>query len=216
MKSLVQNKISLVTLAALLALALVGCDRDHVKVYHVETNDTVVATPPPMAAPAAPATIPAAMPLTMPTGLAAPDKDALPPLKYILPAGWTEKPGSQFRVASFEISENGKTVDVSVIPLPLRGMPGAADNVTRWRGQIGLPPVTENEAAKLAEKVFVGDQPAELYDLDGGGQRIIAVSYRRDDTAWFFKMTGDAALVEAQKPAFISFLKTVQFGASAK
>ena len=32
----------------------------------------------------------------------------------------------------------------------------------------------------------------------------------REDTAWFFKMTGDDTLVEAQKPAFIAFLKSVK------
>ena len=214
MKRLLLNQ-SAAALGALLALTVAGCDRDHVKVYHVETNDPVVAAPTTLAAPIAPAAMPAAMPMTMPAGLAAPDKSALPPLKYTVPAGWMEKPASQMRVASFGISTDGKSADISVIPMG--GMAGGATaNVTRWRGQIGLPPVTDDEVAKLAEKVSVGDQPAELYDLDGGGQRIIAVSYRRDDTAWFFKMTGDAALVEAQKPAFISFLKTVQFGASAK
>ena len=214
MKRLLLNK-SAAALGTLLALAVAGCDRDRVKVYHVETNDTVVATLPPIAAPAATAAMPAAMPMTMPAGLPAPDKGALPPLKYTAPAGWTEKPLTTMRVASFGISADGKSVDISVIPMSGTGG-SATDNVTRWRGQIGLPSVTDDEVAKLVEKVFVGDQPAELYDLDGGAQRIIAVSYRRDDTAWFFKMTGDAALVEAQKPAFISFLKTVQFGASAK
>jgi hypothetical protein len=201
--------------AAALLLLAAGCDRDHVKVYHVETNDTVVATPPPMAVPATPAAMPAAMPMAMPAGLPAPDKGALPPIKYSTPPGWTEKTPTTMRVASFEVSADGKTVDVSIVPLG--GMAGgAAANVTRWRGQIGLPPVTDEEAAKLAEKVSVGDQPADLYDLDGGAQRIIAVCYRRDDTAWFFKMIGDAALVEAQKPAFVSFLKTVQFGSPAQ
>ena len=36
---------------------------------------------------------------------------------------------------------------------------------------------------------------------------------RRDDVAWFFKMTGDDALVAEQKPAFVEFLKSVSFPA---
>ena len=32
--------------------------------------------------------------------------------------------------------------------------------------------------------------------------------------AWFFKMTGDDALVAEQKPAFIEFLKSVSFPAA--
>ncbi len=49
----------------------------------------------------------------------------------------------------------------------------------------------------------------------GDAERILGVILHRDDTAWFFKMTGDADLVEKQKPAFIAFLKSVEFGAAA-
>jgi hypothetical protein len=33
-----------------------------------------------------------------------------------------------------------------------------------------------------------------------------------DDAVWYFKMTGEAALVEKQKPNFLAFLKSVDFG----
>jgi hypothetical protein len=193
-------------LAATLAVLSTGCNRDGVKVYHVENSDTI--TPPP------PAAAPAAMPLTMPGDLPAPDNSSQPQLKYILPDGWAEKTLTQMRVASFGISENGKNADISVIPLG--GMAGGDfANVNRWRGQVGLPPLADDDLHALAQKTAVGDQPADLYDLTGGAQRILAVILHRDDTAWFFKMTGDADLVEAQKAAFISFLKSVQFGTPA-
>jgi hypothetical protein len=176
-----------------------GCKRDEVKVYHVESGDSAAPTPP--VAPAA-----------MPAGLPAPDNSGLPQLKYVLPGGWQEKTASQMRVASFGISENGKNADVSVIPLG--GMAGGdLANVNRWRGQVGLPPLTDDEIEKLVEKIAVGEQPADLYDIAGGAQRILAVIFHRDDTVWFFKVTGDADLVEEQKPAFVSFLKSVEFGA---
>jgi hypothetical protein len=179
-----------------------GCKRGEVKVYHLDSSDNIA--PPPTAA----------MPATMPADLPAPDNSGLPPIKYVLPAGWQEKPASQMRVASFGISEDGKNADVSVIPLG--GMAGGDfANVNRWRGQVGLPSLADDEIAKLAEKISVGAQPADLYDITGGAQRIIAVIFHRDDVAWFFKVTGDADLVEKQKPAFVSFLKSVQFGAPA-
>jgi len=103
--------------------------------------------------------------------------------------------------------------------IPLGGMAGSDPaNVNRWRGQVGLAPLADDDIAGLAEKVSVGDQPADLYDIVGtttGGspsERIIGVILHRDDTSWFFKMTGDAALVEQAKPAFIGFLKSVSFG----
>jgi hypothetical protein len=196
--------------SALMIFAAAGCGRDDVKVYKTDSADTTPAVPLPAAV-----AMPAAMPATMPPGLPAPDNSALPPLKYVLPAGWTEKPLTTMRVASFSISENGKQADASVIPMG-GAAGGVTANVKRWRGQVGLPPVTDDEAAKLAEKVSVGDQPADLFDLAGGGQRILAAIFHRDDTTWFFKITGDDALVEKQKNTFVSFLKTVQFGEPKK
>jgi hypothetical protein len=196
------------TLAAVLAVLSTGCNRDGVKVYHVEQDD--ISTPPP----------PAAMPATMPAGLPVPDTGSLPKLKYTLPDGWQEKAPTEMRVASFGIAENGKNADVSVIPLG--GMAGGdLANVNRWRGQVGLDSLADADVLKLAEKVAVGDQPADLYDLagtssqTGGAERILGVILHRDAAAWFFKMTGDPDLVEKQKPAFVAFLKSFQFGESA-
>ena len=198
--------------AVSLLLAAAGCGRDSVKVYKVDSNDTTVTPPPDVA--------PVAIPATMPGDLPAPDNSGLPSLKFTLPAGWKEKTLTQLRVASFEISENGKTADVSVIPLS--GMAGGdLANVNRWRGQVGLAPLPETDLQKLAEKVEVGGPAADLYDVNGtspgsgDAERIVAVIFHRDDIAWFFKMTGDAELVEKNKPAFVSLLKTVQFGEPA-
>ena len=193
------------TLAAALAVLSTGCNRDGVKVYHVENSDTI--TPPPAAAPAA-------MPPTMPAGLPVTDASGLPKLKYTVPDGWQEKAPSEMRVASFGISENGKNADVSVIPLG--GMAGGdLPNVNRWRGQVGLQPLADTDLQHLAEKVEIAGQPADLYDMAGTDQRIVGVIFHRDDATWFFKMTGDADLVEKQKPAFVSFLKSFQFGEPA-
>jgi hypothetical protein len=190
-------------LAAALAVFSTGCNRDGVKVYHVENSDDAMPTPTPEAAPAA-------MPPTMPAGLPVPDNSGLPKLKYTLPDGWQEKTPSEMRVASFGISENGKNADVSVIPLG--GMAGGdLPNVNRWRGQAGLQPLADDDLQQLAEKVGIAGQPADLYDLAGTSERIIGVIFHNGDATWFFKMTGDPDLVEKQKPAFVSFLKTLQF-----
>jgi len=197
-------------LAVLAVLSLTGCGRDNVKVYQVETNDTATVPPP--------VSTPGTMPSSMPAGLPAPDNSGLPKLKYTLPAGWKEKAPTQLRVASFEISENSKTADVSVIPLS--GMAGGdLANVNRWRGQVGLQPLADTELQKLTEKIEAAGQPTDLYDVvgtspgSGDAERIVGVILHREDAAWFFKMTGDADLVEKNKTAFVSFLKTLEFGA---
>ncbi|HEX5397588.1 MAG TPA: hypothetical protein VFY06_00880 [Verrucomicrobiae bacterium] len=200
-----------------------GCHRDNVKVYRIAKDQDQTSSQP--AAPARSTDspnpgLPAGHPdiSTMPGG---PADSAAPQLTWKTPAGWTEETPSQMRVASFKVTgADGKQVDISVIPLP--GMAGSDEaNVNRWRGQVGLPAVSDDEVKKSAESVTAGGQPAQLYDIagtnpDGGApERIIGVIQHRSGMEWFYKMTGDSNLVEQQKPAFVEFLKSLNFGAAA-
>jgi hypothetical protein len=186
-----------------LLAAVAGCDRGQVQEYRVAKEQT------PAQAQAQPAALPPGHPDT--SGAAA------PALQYKRPAGWNEVAPGQMRAASFRVSgKDGKQADVSVIPLP--GLAGSdLDNVNRWRGQVGLPAVSEAELAKLAQPVEIAGQSASLYEQAGSNagsgdkSRILAAITRRDGAVWFFKMTGDDALVAEQKPAFIEFLKSVTF-----
>ncbi len=145
----------------------------------------------------------------------------MPTLEYKPPAGWQVAPPGQMRAASFRVAgKEGKQADVSVIPLP--GLAGSdLENVNRWRGQVGLPPVSADELTKLAQPVAIAGQSATLYEQagtnPGAGEktRILAAITRREGVAWFFKMTGDDNLVTEQKPAFMEFLKSVSFPAVA-
>jgi hypothetical protein len=195
--------------AVLLSLLLTGCGKNDVEVYRV-AKEQAPATPPAQAQ-----TQPAAMPPGHPDA----SGGSVPALKWKLPTGWEEVAPGEMRVASFHVrGEAGKQADVSVVPLP--GMAGGdLNNVNRWRGQVGLAPVSEDELSKLAQAVEVGGQSAQLYDQAGenpsSGEktRILAAVLHREGTAWFFKMTGDDALVGQQKPAFIEFLKSISFQA---
>jgi hypothetical protein len=145
---------------------------------------------------------------------------AVPKLQWKLPAGWEEAAPGEMRVASFRVGgQNGKQADVSVVPLPGQAG-GDLNNVNRWRGMVGQPPIQEEELAKSVQSVEVAGQPAQLYEMAGqapgsGDQtRILAAIQRREGMAWFYKMTGDDALVAEQKPVFVQFLKSVSFTSS--
>lgn len=147
-------------------------------------------------------------------------QESQPALGWKVPEGWEQVPAGEMRLASFRVAANGKTADVSIIPLPgLAG--GDLGNVNRWRGQVGLPPVSEEELAKLAEKVTVAGQEGSLYDMGGENpgsgdkSRVLAAILRRPDSTWFIKMTGDDALVSGQKAAFVAFLKSMEFTSGA-
>jgi hypothetical protein len=181
-----------------------GCGRNDIQVYQVaKAQDSAPAAAMPQGHPD----------LSPGTGS--------PTLKYKAPSGWQEVAPGEMRAASFRVSgQNGKQADVSVVPLP--GMAGGdLDNVNRWRGQVGLKGVSQEELSKLAQPVEIDHQPAQLYDQagenpgSGDKTRILAAITRREGTAWFFKMTGDDALVAEQKPAFIEFLKSVSLPSAA-
>jgi hypothetical protein len=184
--------------------ALTGCGRDDVRTYRVPKETT-----PQLAA--------ADLPSGHPAISGASGTSAGPKVAVKVPADWQEAPPGEMRVASYHVKgKDGKMADVSVIPLP--GMAGRdLDNVNRWRGQVGLAPVTEAELGKLAESVQVGGQEGKLYEMagqnSGSGEknRILAAIVRRPDAAWFFKMVGDDGVVSEQKSAFVEYLKSFSF-----
>ena len=144
-------------LVALLAVPLAGCGNDDVKVYKVAKTDD--STPAPNPAPA-----PAPGDMSAAPGGAQP---GAPQLNWTLPDGWTAKPAGEMRLASFSApGKNGNAVDISVVPLP--GMAGGdLNNVNRWRGQVGLDPISADDLPKQGQPVTVGDSQAVLYDLTG-------------------------------------------------
>jgi hypothetical protein len=191
-----------VLLAMTALLSLSGCGRGEVQVYRVAKE------------------APESVPPTQMLPLGHPDSaPAMPRLKWNLPAGWEEQTPGEMRAASFKVKGQGiKQADVSVVPLP--GMAGGDfNNVNRWRSQVGLPSVKEEELAKLAQEVEIAGSKASLYDQAGENpatgerSRILAVVLHREGIAWFFKMTGDDELLAQQKPVFVEFLKSIKFEA---
>jgi hypothetical protein len=212
-------------------LLATGCKRESIKTYRIaKDQDQMQAqaapalstdTPNPKLPPGHPdiSTMPATAGAPA-TGAPAADQSGSPQLTWTTPTGWTEQPPTELRVASFKVAgAGGKSADVSVIPLG--GMAGTdSANVNRWRGQVGLKAVTDSELQASAQNVEASGSPAQLYDVagenpaSGESTRIIGVIQHRPDSTWFYKMTGDADLVEQQKPAFIEFLKSLKFPAA--
>lgn len=139
-----------------------------------------------------------------------------PRLSWQLPAGWEERPASAMRAGYFVIpGPGGQQAEMTIIPLA--GTGGSdLDNVNRWRAQVGLAAITAEELPRIAQTVSIGGGQGPMYDLVGDSyeaddQRTLAAILRRDGTSWFFKMTGPAALVSAQKGALVEFLRTLRF-----
>jgi hypothetical protein len=147
-----------------------------------------------------------------------PPAPTMPKIHVVAPEGWEEDTPGSIRVASFSIKgADGATADVSVIPLP--GNSGSVlDNVNRWRGQIQLPPLSSADDPALgtemegkAGKLIVTHMVSESAVLDGKKAAISAAILKANGITWFFKITGEAALVTPQREAFEEFVRSATF-----
>jgi len=141
-------------------------------------------------------------------------------IQYQAPPGWQEQPGDAARQGSFLVAgADGAKADVSIITFP-GDVGGDLANVNRWRNQVQLPPIADADLPKAVSEVdgpagafLVVDLLSEAPLAAGHPERILGAILKQPAQTWFFKMMGDAALVEAQKAAFLGFLQTVQFNA---
>lgn len=158
------------------------------------------------AAPAKPST-----PTTAAAPPAAQDNPVLARLSALAPPeGWTKaETTSAFTTAAFLITSPGGEARMTI-----SGLSGPAGgvlaNINRWRDQLGLPAV-----ATLAE--------ASPTDLGSGAclvefgppaddKRTIGAIIPGSDSSWFFKLTGAAPTVRAQREAFLRVVRGVGLG----
>jgi hypothetical protein len=133
-----------------------------------------------------------------------------PQLTWVLPRGWQETDPGKVSVANFAIKTSEGEASVNITPLPnLEGQEAMVVNM--WREQVGQRPLTEEEIVASLVPVEVAGEPGKLFEIAGADKRrIITAMQHRGDASWFFKLAGDEAVVIAQKPAFLDFIKSVR------
>ena len=148
----------------------------------------------------------------MPGGLAPTAETAV-----TTPPNWEAQPLSQMRQASFLVKgENGAVADVSFVSLG-SAAGNVLENVNRWLGQLGQPPITEQKLGEIAQRLHTSLGDVTIVDLAGlpdnadpaRDGRIIAAMVTTADATLFFKMRGNAELSEAQKGDFIKWVAAV-------
>ncbi len=136
-----------------------------------------------------------------------------PQFTWTLPTGWEETGPGQMSAASFRVKEEAGEATVTITPLP--SMAGKeAPIVNMWRQQVDAEPLSEADAAKSLSEVQVGEGKGLLFDVTGKHEgkpvRIVTAMVHVPDASWFYKLSGDEPVVQAQQPAFIEFLKSVR------
>jgi hypothetical protein len=91
-----------------------------------------------------------------------------PPVQWTLPDGWKEEPGNgQFRVATLRIDAKPP------LEVPVTSFAGKVGsvlaNVNRWRGQLTLPPVDQDELDRSIERRKLNGNAVTVVDVTGVG-----------------------------------------------
>ena len=155
-----------------------------------------------------------------PGGMAGREGEVPPPhaatdLVWTTPAGWKEMPGSGMRLASF-VAEGQP--DVLCTLIVLGGMAGSTEsNVSRWRGQVGLPPADPAPLAKMegALPFLLVDVQAEAVAA-GTPTSLLGTIYEQAERTIFLKLTAPTAVLESQREAFLSLARSLNVREEAR
>lgn len=132
------------------------------------------------------------------------------------PAGWKEVPGGQFLFAKYVIENSDGQTAVNVSTSAGDGG-GIASNINRWRGQLGLTPLSSAEVEKLTSTLEVSGGKATLVELagndpkSGAKSKILGAIVPRGSATWFFKMMGPESTVSRERDAFLKVIQSAKY-----
>jgi len=130
-------------------------------------------------------------------------------LSWTAPASWAPKALGSMRKGSYALKGEGAEADLSITAFP--GATGGLEaNLNRWRGQLGLAPVSAEEVVAAVEKFEANGLPFTVVDYANDGKRLIGAVVPFGGNSWFFKLTGPDAFIASQKPAFLEFIHSVK------
>jgi hypothetical protein len=184
-----------VLIAFAVAMTLVSCHNDKIEVYKIPKEEINVAMQRASA------------------GKVPPPSN---PVQWTKPDDWSEQPLSEMRLGSFKVDgSNAASADVSVIAFPGEAG-GLISIINRWRGQLQLAPLDEDQLSQIIQRIEVDNVPTYLVDFQTAENaakpsRILGAVLQTADRTWFVKMTGPPELIESQHQKFLDFVRSFRF-----
>jgi hypothetical protein len=131
-----------------------------------------------------------------------------------VPEHWTQGPTTAFRIAAYTVNRDDLKAEVTAIPLgPAAG--SDLENVNRWRGEIGLPPIAQTEMEAQLQPIEVAEKSGKLVEIldapeEPGAEATLAVIVPLEGQTLFLKMRGDQTLVTEERKNFRDFAESFQ------
>lgn len=129
-----------------------------------------------------------------------------------IPKTWIASAPNPMRKGSWTITQSdGAKAEIAVTVFP-GDVGGDLANVNRWRGQLGLGKVSEEEIKSGKFQLSVGNLSGRVYQLfsSDGNKSTVAVIRPKNNSTWFFKLTGDTPIVKDQRESFIKMVTETQ------
>ncbi len=147
-------------------------------------------------------------------------------LVWTTPDGWiAETPSSAMRRAQYRVPGPGGDGELVVFYFGPGQGGDAMSNAVRWANQFSQPDGRTPQEAMKTEQIQVGGIPVMLTEITGtysGGMTmmggasselanhmLLGAIAEGGDANWFFKLTGPAATLEAQRGAFRSLIESL-------
>jgi hypothetical protein len=133
-----------------------------------------------------------------------------------VPSDWKEVPGGQFLIAKFALAGSDNTQAAVNVSRSVGTGGGLAMNINRWRGQLGLAPWSDSELQQQTQTLDTPGGKATWVEMTGtdarSGQKaaLVGIIVPQADQTWFYKLMGNADLVQKQKDAFTGFVKSAK------
>ncbi len=180
-----------------LTLAFTGCDKDDKIVIYTTPKETSQPSPMDAMPPAAPAMAPSTANPTAAT--------------WTAPPTWQQEPEKPMRLASFTAGQS----ELIITQFAQDNIGGLLPNINRWRGMVGLPPVTDASAVS-SKSIKVAGADGTLFDFTSPDQstpakRVLIAMIPDGANYWFFRLQGTASSVNDELANFNAFLNSVQF-----
>ncbi len=161
-----------------------------------------------------------------PPTLTLPDK----PLRlytWAEPEGWTRDASPKPMLAvRYTRGEGDQALELTVSALPGNGG-GLLPNINRWRGQLGLPELREDDEASMRELLkpenlttvadgrgLLIEMSSEAFDAALRRKAVVLMAPRREEI-WFIKMTGPEKAVNAQRQALALWVRSFKLRESS-
>ncbi len=139
---------------------------------------------------------------------APPVTSAKAPYRWTLPEGWIAKPASGMRLATIVIPTPGTSLEAAIFELG----GNTSSNVNRWRQQLALNPLPENEILGTLEEINTGLGKAYIVPLTNPASPdkalLAAIIPRPGGTSIFIKITATSAELKTIADPFRQFVKS--------